>query len=506
METKKIVLSVIMVVVSITTFAKWDGTSTPWTQGSGTQQQPYLIETSGQLAFLSDMVLGGTTYSNKYFKLSNNISLSNVKWTPIGDASNTFQGHFDGGGHTIDSIQILDSCTELSNPEGYFGLFGHTLNATIRGLSCNIVVRQIRITLSHPVQISNYRIGGIVGLAEETIVENCQTGGVLFTNLVHPYSGTGTYGAVGGIVGSAQGCRITNCTNSCEIYTQNYGGGIAGYVGSTKIKCCTNNGAVYGDNRDNNARSSVVVGGIVGGTEYRDTSCVQICYNSAIITANGISDQTILIQAGGICANNANDATIEYCYNSGVINAVKSGPESKGQISGVAPYSLKSCYNVGKINAEGFYFIYGVGRRNAGIENSYYLNACMPNNVEVPQGGTDRTEVQMKSVSFPAMLNTDSTVYVMDEYGVNGGYPIFGTGNQTVSIMDVQHHQYKVCTFQDRVIAIKDADNQEVMIVNIFGQIVYKTNNYTNEMIRLDNPGIYIVRVGCVGMTKIYIN
>ena len=31
----------------------------------------------------------------------------------------------------------------------------------------------------------------------------------------------------------------------------------------------------------------------------------------------------------------------------------------------------------------------------------------------------------MKSASFPIILNTDSTVFIQDKFGVNDGYPIY---------------------------------------------------------------------------------
>jgi hypothetical protein len=37
----------------------------------------------------------------------------------------------------------------------------------------------------------------------------------------------------------------------------------------------------------------------------------------------------------------------------------------------------------------------------------------------------DKTEAAMKSASFPIILNTDSTVFIQDTYGVNDGYPIY---------------------------------------------------------------------------------
>ena len=34
----------------------WDGSSEPWTNGSGTMEDPYLIETAANLAYLAEKV------------------------------------------------------------------------------------------------------------------------------------------------------------------------------------------------------------------------------------------------------------------------------------------------------------------------------------------------------------------------------------------------------------------------------------------------------------------
>jgi hypothetical protein len=92
---------------SLSAFAQWDGTSAPWTQGNGTQANPYLIESPQHLAFLSDMVNAGVSnYQGQYFLLTQDISLSNQSWVPIGDETHPFKGHFNGGGHMIDSVLI----------------------------------------------------------------------------------------------------------------------------------------------------------------------------------------------------------------------------------------------------------------------------------------------------------------------------------------------------------------------------------------------------------------
>ena len=82
--------------------------STTW-PGSGTQDEPYLISTKANLELFATNVNGGTKYSGKYFKVTNDIDLkgsSTDQWTTVGifntsyDDSSPFSGNFDGTGHS----------------------------------------------------------------------------------------------------------------------------------------------------------------------------------------------------------------------------------------------------------------------------------------------------------------------------------------------------------------------------------------------------------------------
>ena len=75
----------------------------------------------------------------------------------------------------------------------------------------------------------------------------------------------------------------------------------------------------------------------------------------------------------------------------------------------------KNCYNVGLLTGANKY-----GIASSATTNCYYLNTC-----GTSSGGTPKTEAQMKSSSFPIILNSDSVVYIMDTLNINQGYPIF---------------------------------------------------------------------------------
>ena len=70
-----------------------------WTfQGSGTNENPYLIASTDHWNLLADKVNAGNTYSGMFFRLTNDISVT----TMVGNSeSNSFRGTFDGYGHTL---------------------------------------------------------------------------------------------------------------------------------------------------------------------------------------------------------------------------------------------------------------------------------------------------------------------------------------------------------------------------------------------------------------------
>ncbi|MBR6919445.1 MAG: hypothetical protein IKN37_03895 [Bacteroidales bacterium] len=72
----------------------WDGTYTPWTKGTGTASDPFLIENARQLAYLANRVNNGldaggghVSNPNYHYKLMVDVNLNGsdtFQWTPIG--------------------------------------------------------------------------------------------------------------------------------------------------------------------------------------------------------------------------------------------------------------------------------------------------------------------------------------------------------------------------------------------------------------------------------------
>ncbi len=74
-----------------------------WDEGhQGTSADPYLIDSIDDLKKLRDRVNNGEEPSNKYYKLTIDMNLTQeTTWVPIGYGGNRFKGHFNGDNHTL---------------------------------------------------------------------------------------------------------------------------------------------------------------------------------------------------------------------------------------------------------------------------------------------------------------------------------------------------------------------------------------------------------------------
>ena len=271
----------------------WDGTTDDsWlTTGDGSEGNPYIITTGAQLAYLALEVNSGTNYSGKYFKLTADIDLAGLEWTPIGRmkadlVNTTFDGNFDGGGHTISNLFIANS-SDFS-----VGLFGYINNATISSLN---VSGQITNTFKHS------SVGGIAGnCISSSTIEYCSSS-------VDITASEGNY--FGGIVGTlASQATIQYCYNTGNIsYISGSLGGIAGQVGSATIIGCYNTGTVQAA-----GTGTQYAGGIVG---TGSNIYINYSYNVGKVSANDSTSKIggLIGRAGKSTAGIENNYWLEGC-------------------------------------------------------------------------------------------------------------------------------------------------------------------------------------------------
>ena len=164
----------------------------------------YFISTEEDLKKLATMTNSGLIGSGTTFYLKNDITLTS-SITSIGNASNPFEGTFNGMGYVISNVNII-------NPESntYKGLFGYIKNATIGNLGTEVLFG------------AQHFSGGLVGCSEYSYITNCYTtGSIMYT--------TTKAAVVGGLVGYMIGGRIVN--SATDVYLKVRTTDVGGFVG-----------------------------------------------------------------------------------------------------------------------------------------------------------------------------------------------------------------------------------------------------------------------------------
>lgn len=280
-----------------TEYSEWGGPediATAYAGGDGSQNNPYLIETAAQLAFLAQEANSKEEYtwpeSPKYFKLTANINLKGYEWTPIGTVYKRFVGSFDGDGHVIVNLNVKDAW--------YAGLFGWIQNgATVK----NLVIRNASVSSvsqdSESVSPHNPQAySGIVAAycSAGCTISNCKVDGTV----------TSDYCA-GGVVGYTDNSSkdydgsIKSCTADVICSVANsakdaYCGGIAGIL-SVKLDACTVRGKVDGTVSAGGLVGWLSSGGVIGSDYghvnyvYADVSLSSVCIpNMAYYDVGGL--------------------------------------------------------------------------------------------------------------------------------------------------------------------------------------------------------------------------
>ena len=261
----------------------WDGTSVSESlQGSGTEEDPYLVQSGADLAYIAkvvnDAAAGTANFEGMYFKMTKSIDL-NGKELKIGGytANKSFHGFFDGNNCAIKGINATQSLFGMlkdgsiknlstygsvttTEKKGVAGLVSYMTNATVDNITnyANITGAQ--------------QVAGVVGWLENnttTIANNCVNYGTI----------NATSYQVGGIAGFAKG-TLTNCTNFGDV-TSTGSGYVGGIGGAAKdAKGSRSNCVNYG-----NVKGTDYVGGCFGQITKTTTNCY--CYGTANTVTTG---------------------------------------------------------------------------------------------------------------------------------------------------------------------------------------------------------------------------
>lgn len=316
------------------TYVVWNGAaSTEFAEGTGTEADPYIINSGADLKLLANKVNGSdedrTTYASAHYKLNTGIDLSNKSWASIGNAkTKPFMGYFDGNNHKIKNLNVNAVLC-------YAGLFGYIVDADI--LNLRVAGKVIE-------KVDGFMTGLIAGIMFKSTISGCTVSGSVL----------GYKESVGGIVGKAYNVysntatkhtfsTITNCTNKAIVTLKNpnathngTAGGIIGTANDHEVKLigCSNKGKVQGGNN---------VGGILGKGLEAAKFTISNCRNFGNVVGALTDDNPAYNYAGGIAGMVRKNAqtTITGCYNYG---NVKTPSQSAAGIVALLRATMSECY------------------------------------------------------------------------------------------------------------------------------------------------------------------
>ena len=542
---KKQIVTLVVVLLAMALNAQvsvWDGTTEPWINGSGTAEDPYLIESAQNMAYLASQVnapsahnpLGYDIFEDTYFRLATDLDLGStngLSWTPIGKSDRIhtvttwFDGHFDGAGHTVFNMKV-EYPGNQSNLS--FGLFGNARNGSIKDITvysnCDISVIYENISGE-----SGLHIGSVLGQGHNECLEGCVNRGAVYVD-----GGFSNFGArCGGLFGVVSSGTIINCHNTGDVYCREfdyYGGhtpaGIVGSAGNCTIFGCSNTGNITCAKYDYGLHTGgVASGGIVGSAG--GNVIVEQCCNTGTLLTDELEAHNIPICSGGIVGCSSTGANypltllIRNCYSVADISAITAMPEDKGNYAGgifggtyspgwdenyTTDITIENCYTVGTIVADtigGIIAKYGfmpepeLPERQAVALNSYYVNSIE----SVNDYGIAVSSEYMKSEEFVNALNTDGIVFLMDYENENNGYPILINRYQ-LSAEDINAAPNELLVYPNpasNYVRIESFDKlyfQLVELYSIDGRVVKsQTSDFETVDITNLNTGIYIMKV-----------
>lgn len=333
----------------------WDGiASTSFGGGDGTEQNPYLISTPNQFAYLSNQVAGGQNFSSKYFMQTNSLDFGN-RTMVVGNntgsttyySGNSFNGTYivgrilgyrvtyglDGNKGLV-PIQIKNISSNTTGDQAYSALFSKIgPSGLVRGICLNasvFIAATNRSTLDYS---KGGAYSGTIAAINDGTIANCNVG----YGIKVPVISNG----VNLTFSPFDGATITT-VRTCTIYVTMSNAAIASGTGFDYGSVTV--GSTSYTNYDNHA------GGIAA-QMHKSTGNIQVCFVGTVVVRSYAKRYAC---AGGICGS-CNSAFISDCITlaSTTSRAVSAANTSyytmafAGAISGVLSGVINNCRGYG---------------------------------------------------------------------------------------------------------------------------------------------------------------
>ena len=366
--------------------------------GSGTQEDPFQIETVRQLALLAEVINRNydvehyddeQLYRYGYYVLTADIVLNDpadfdtwqeaapqYAWEPIGCKGEDgllyeFRGVFDGRGHTVSGLYLPGDV----HTEGG-GLFGRVSKATV----CNVSIADSLL-----IAADEEEAGLLAAQCSNSVIQNCQVSGRV--SLRNTNYGGGVIGYAGGKNAKLKDCSFSGSLTAQAVSGQvggvcgylacpaegleNHGalelkdspfcdlGGIAGAVSRCALTRSSNSGSVT------TRTEAGSVGGICGqlsaGLTWQqegnlDTVAateISGCVNSGRITADSSELVGGIAGSGFNCFRDCGQVTLRDCGNTGTVTGLSKVGGIVGELYlEYSAYQIENCENAGSVEGQ----------------------------------------------------------------------------------------------------------------------------------------------------------
>ncbi len=260
-------------------------------------------------------------YSRASYRMTNHIDLSKwTKWEPIGTALNPFYGSFDGQGHSVYGLTIIDDI-ESPTTDTYAGLFGNVSYLKDADVEYRPVIQRLGLK-DTIIKTNREYVGAIAAVAYGV---NPMVYGA--DAIINPTFKTmqvkeeiGDSEEVTRAYSNAQAALvIQDCYNVGYIEGGNYVGGLAGalYYGAVIYNCYNAPSTTNAYNADYDVYSSnpnANIGGIAGAADFTTMAIIYNCISTVSVSKQDATSSSSNI--GYIIGSKSNLAgSTQYNYN-----------------------------------------------------------------------------------------------------------------------------------------------------------------------------------------------
>ena len=193
-----------------------------WAEAGDTEDNPITISSTEEWNTFVSNVNSGTSYSGKFVKLTNDISVTEMAGS---SETNSFQGTFLGNDKTL---TFTKGSSESAFGEENCAPFRFTNNATFQNLK---VAGDIYTS-------QKYAAGLVARNAGTTTITNCHVSTVIHSSVSNNDDNDGTHGGIVAMPASGATTDITGCVYNGRLLTTNgtnYCGGFVGWSGTTTV-------------------------------------------------------------------------------------------------------------------------------------------------------------------------------------------------------------------------------------------------------------------------------